>query len=168
MASVWSMCSLRRAPSSFFFLGCLGGAPTTTIAWLQLVKCVHCKLAIVDWWEPKTPKREPKTPWEPDTPLRNHKHPPGNPKHHSGKKIPREPQTPFRELDTPNPHFFYAMGGSQVLLACFFPCMQPAAVLQIKNVILWHYSFVFFTKVCLGRVCIISNVKGENMRNVVK
>ena len=40
----------------------------------------------------------------------------------------------------------------------FFSFMQPAAVLQIKNVILWHYS-CFLTKVCLGRVCIIDNVK---------
>ena len=48
-----------------------------------------------------------------------------------------------------------------------FSCMQPAAVLQIKNVILWHYS-CFLTKVCLGRVCIIDNVKGKKMRNVVK
>ena len=43
---------------------------------------LNCKLAIVDWWEPQTPKREPKTPWEPDTPL-------------------WEPQTPSRELKTP-------------------------------------------------------------------
>ena len=49
----------------------------------------------------------------------------------------------------------------------FFLFMQPAAVLQIKNVILWHSSCCF-TKVCLGRACIIDNVKEEKMRNVVE
>ena len=55
------------------------------VPWLQLVKCVHCMLAIVGWWEPKTPKQEPKTPWEPDTPLWEPQTP------------SREPKTPFRE-----------------------------------------------------------------------
>ena len=66
----------------------------------------------------------------------------------------------FTKFEGSGSNQLYAMGGNQVLLACFFSFMQPAAVLQIKNVILWHYTF-FYKKVCLGRVCIINNVKGE-------
>ena len=65
---------------------------------------LNCKLAIVDGWEPKTPKREPKTPWEPDAPLWAPQTPSRELKTpFQGKKTPREPETPFRELDTPNP-----------------------------------------------------------------